>query len=82
MSMNSSSAMYWSLVANQVESIRHRMNLMIILMDVYTERRFGILLLEAVDDFAIEAGLIRLGLTVSEDNLWAIELYHKFGFNN
>ncbi|QZY86184.1 GNAT family N-acetyltransferase [Exiguobacterium acetylicum] len=72
---------YVLVVGGEPSRIRHRANLVIGLLDAYTGRGLGAGLLEAVDAFAIEAGLIRLELTVRKDNLRAIELYHKFGFN-
>jgi RimJ/RimL family protein N-acetyltransferase len=72
---------YVLVVGSEPSRTRHRANLVIGLLDAYTGRGLGAGLLEAVDAFAIEAGLIRLELTVRKDNLRAIQLYHKFGFN-
>jgi RimJ/RimL family protein N-acetyltransferase len=59
---------------------KHCMNLAIAILQEYTGKGYGTKLMNTIEEYAINNGITRLELEVSEKNKIAISLYQKIGF--
>ena len=59
---------------------KHCMNLAIAILQEYTGKGYGTKLMNTIEKYAINNGITRLELEVSEKNKIAISLYQKIGF--